>query len=74
MCIKSKVEEIRFKLATNDLSGLPGDLKILVLMGCPVAMFKHVAFMSSGLNRQNVKLWIMKLMIFIVSLIESFNY
>ena len=37
MCIKSEVEEILFKLETNDHSDealIPVDLKILALMGC----------------------------------------
>ena len=36
MCINSEVEEILFKLATNDHIdvGLPVDMKRLVLLGC----------------------------------------
>ena len=34
MCIKSEVEEIFFKLATNDHSDEAFDIKIFALIGC----------------------------------------
>ena len=50
MCLKSEVEEILFKLATNDHSdkGLPVDTKFLALMGClPPTLRLSLNFFSS---------------------------